>query len=172
MITYLSSDFFSISQNRDLFVNIPGFSLVFFTKSDCPYCTEFLPIFKHVSSDVSNPKFAIMDVDQDNMRVVRMSARTNQKIEAVPYVVFYVNGIPTEVFNPDENSPQDNAELLRSFIKTQINKHNNGTWNNTKNTAIKQPALYSSLSKPYIGGRGGRRSLCYLTVSEAYEKKP
>lgn len=116
MVVHLKPSDFFVTRNNELANNIKGFSVVFFKSDKCVYCNDVMPAFLQASSSIQGCTFAIMNVDQDNMRIVRIAEITVNPLKYVPYVVLYVNGIPATVFNPDEQNPDANAKLLKDFI--------------------------------------------------------
>lgn len=116
MIVYLTPSDFYVTRNNELANNIKGFSVVFFKSSTCKYCKDVEPAFHNASSSLQGCTFAVMDVDQDNSQIVRISNTTLNKLKYVPYVVLYANGIPTAVFNQNESNPDANTSLLKEFI--------------------------------------------------------
>lgn len=169
-VVYLQPDDFYVNQNNDLAHKLPKFSLVFFNSANCVYCKDVLPAFAAVSSTIKGCTFAMMDVYQDNMRVVRMAERTKTPIAYVPYVIMYVNGNPLAIFNPDEDNPQANYNLLKKFIVDNANAARNGRSPAIMNVAhTDNKVCATSIGMALCGGKKNR--VCYLKTGDAYTNK-
>lgn len=164
-IVYLSPNDFYVTQTNDLAHRIPKFSLVFFSSANCIYCKDVLPAFASVSSIIKGCTFAIMDVDQGGMRIVRMSEKTKTPITYVPFVVMYVNGTPIAIFEPDEENPAANFNLLKNFIIGHANAIRSGRKVNGVKAHKQDKICDTSIGMAICGPR----KVCYLTDAEAYK---
>jgi len=163
-IVYLTPDDFYITNDNEFVHRLPNFSLVFFSSIKCEYCKDVLPAFVSMSSMIKGCTFAMMDVDQMNKRVVRMSADTKLPITYVPFVVMYVNGTPIGVFNPDENNPSRNLDLLKDFIVDNAN-----SIKNRKSSEMTGSYLgHHKVCDTSIGMALCGKKVCYLRDCEAY----
>lgn len=158
-IVYLQPSAFYVSPSNDLATRIPKFSLVFFSSAKCIYCKDVLPAFINVSSVIRGCTFAIMDVDQDSRKIVKMSESTRLPITLVPFIVMYVNGNPVDVFEPDENNPAANTDLLKKFIIYNANAVKSGT----KHVSDKK-VCDTSIGMAICG-----KKVCYIKDRDAYK---
>ena len=163
-IVYLTPNDFYVTQSNDLAHKIPKFSLVFFSSANCVYCKDVLPAFASVSSIIKGCTFAIMDVDQGGMRIVKISERTKTPLTYVPFVVMYVNGVPIAVFDPDEENPSANFNLLKNFIISNANAIRSGRKITGVQSSRKEKVCDTSIGMAVCGPR----KVCYLTDEEAY----
>lgn len=172
MISYLSPNDFFITSNNELSHVIQGFSVVFFTSDTCKYCHNIAPAFKAASDSIKGCTFAVMNVDQNDMQVVRMSQNTRNVLEYVPLIVMYANGQSVAIFNPDESNPVANLELLKQFVTTTASAIRSRGVDNRQITG--QPTPINDNSRVCDTSTGiaicGPRSkqICYLQESLAY----
>lgn len=165
-IVYLKPNDFYVTQTNDLAHRVPKFSLVFFSSANCVYCKDVLPAFASVSSIIKGCTFAIMDVDQGGMRIVKMSEKTKTPITYVPLVVMYVNGIPIAMFDSDEENPSANFNLLKNFVIGNARAIREGRKAGGVNMHKKDYKICdTSIGMPICGPR----KVCYLKDSEAYK---
>lgn len=162
-VVYLLPDDFHVTQNNELANRLPKFSLVFFTSANCVYCKDVLPAFVAVSSTIRGCTFALMDVDQAGMGVVRMAERTKTPITYVPYVVMYVSGIPLAVFDPDEENPSANFGRLKNFIIDHANSVRAGR--KAGPLQQQQKTCDTSIGRAICGPR----KVCYFKDCDAYK---
>jgi Thioredoxin len=149
MISYLSPNDFFVTSNNQLSHVIHGFCVVFFTSDKCQHCHTIAPAFKAASDAIKGCTFAVMNVDQNDMQVVRMSHRTHNRLEYVPLIVMYANGVSAAIFNPDESNPVANLELLKQFISTTaaaIRSRGNGDDHRGSSSSINSTSSSSSMS--------------------------
>lgn len=170
MIVHLSPGDFYVSSKGELSHSIRDFSVVFFHSSKCEYCKDIFPAFMKVSESLSGCTFAFMNVDLNNMEIVKKSERTSNKLEYVPLVTMYANGTPVAYFNPDERNPSANVDLLKEFIvntasmiRAGKNEKTEDEWSST----TKYKAAETSIGIAICGPRCDR--VCYLQESEAYK---
>lgn len=166
-IVHLTPNDFHITQSNDLANKIPKFSLVFFSSANCIYCKDVLPAFIDVSTRIKGCTFAIMDVDQAGMKIVKMSEHTKTPIAYVPLVIMYVKGIPLSVFDSDEENPLENSRRLEEFIIVNANAVREGKTTSGGSTSNKKNRICeTSIGIAVCGPRGCR----YMRESEAYNK--
>lgn len=163
MLVYLTPNDFFVTRQNQLANKIRGFSLIFFSSSNCKYCKDVMPAFVQLSGELQGCTFGLMNVDQDNQRIVNISNTTLNRLEYVPYIVLYVHGIPHSVFSSNEKNPSENYESMKKFIIDTTVSIKNGTKqisNNDNNNAI----------SPYsIGIPGNKKRICYLNYDHAYK---
>lgn len=138
---YLSSQNFNVVGNpkRTLRVNVDGNLLVFFKMESCGACSQFLPIFNQFSSQENKVKCAIADISQDR-NIINMSRSTTTPINAVPFIVLYVNGAPLAKYNG-----QRTITAMKSFLAKALGQHQNQTQqNNNFMSNYQQKEDYSS----------------------------
>jgi len=161
MLVYLTPNDFFVTQQNQLAIKIQGFSLVFFSSSNCKYCKDVMPAFVQLSSSLQGCAFGLMNVDQDGQKIVGMAASTRNRLEYVPYVMLYVHGIPLSVFAPDERNPGANYELMKRFLIETTSALKSGDRQAT-----------AEAQSPYsIGIPGNKKRVCYLNFEKAYAGK-
>lgn len=165
------NDFFI--QNGDLCNKLPGYSFVFFISNNCHYCDDVKPHFDKLSQAIQGCSFAYMDVGQNKQQIVQMSERTNNRIEYVPLLILYVNGIRVAQFFPDEDNPQNNYQNMVNFIFYHNNKKAPTNSTNRQPTTSKQVDMMGShgnIPAYTIGipGNLASRKVCYLPYGDAY----
>jgi len=165
-IVYLTPNDFHVTTNNEFANKFPKFSLVFFSSINCMYCKDVLPAFVHVSTTIKGCTYAIMDVDQQGMRVVKMASTTKLPIKYVPFIVMYVNGIPISVFDPDEDNVDNNYTLLKQFIVNNANAVRSGKPNGV--TGTRPPSEYKVCDTSIGMAICGKKKICYLKDCEAY----
>jgi thioredoxin-like negative regulator of GroEL len=175
MISYLSPNDFFVTLNKELSHIIKGFSIVFFTSDTCQHCHNIAPAFKAASDSIKGCTFAVMNVDQNNMQVVRMSQHTRTVLQYVPLIVMYANGISVAVFNPDESNPGANLDLLKQFIDTTTAaiRSSRGTEhqpNITQTSSNDQSRVCDTSTGIAICGPRSKQ-VCYLPESIAYSSR-
>ena len=168
-IVYLKPEDFYVSPGNDLATRIPKFSLVFFSSASCIYCKEIMPVFLSVTSAIKGCTFAIMDVNQGGMRVVKMAEGTKTPIRYVPHVIMYANGIPIAIFDPDDD-PAANYEMLKQFIidnAAMVRSGRTPSAVTTKNVSNK--VCDTSIGMAICGSKlCGSKRICYLNYESAY----
>lgn len=100
--------------NKTLNINLNGFVLVFFKMQNCPGCNAFEPIFQQLSQNIRTINYAICDISI-HKNPISLSRNTNNEIKAVPWIVFYSDGIPVAKYNGKKNIPS-----LKGFINKVI----------------------------------------------------
>lgn len=121
-ILYLRSENFGIdkittngSTHSVLCNSIKGVSVVlFYSGSRCAYSRDALSEFKRVAPAVNGIVFGAIDID-NAMAVVRLARSTVTRIEGVPYIMLYLNGIPRQVY-PD--TYEMTAPSIQNFATT------------------------------------------------------
>lgn len=112
-LVFLTSEDFCIktqADGRKLCHGIKGFSLIFFYSTNCPHCHAFIPLFKKLAGHVGGCQFGMVNVST-NKNCVVMSYTTITQITEVPYIVFYLDGIPLVRYK----GPQD-IEIIKEFV--------------------------------------------------------
>lgn len=155
---YLTPNDFYISQQSELAVKIPGFSFIFFSSVDtCSHCKDFMPIFFQVENSLHGCTFGIMNVDQENRKIVSISEKTKNRLTYVPFLVFYINGIPREVYSVNEIDLKSNIEGMRNWLLQQISHVQRG---------VQKVPLSSKYSTGIAYNK--KKRVCYLNSSKAY----
>lgn len=164
------NDFFV--KNGELCNKLPGYSFVFFISNSCHFCEDVKPHFDKLSQAIQGCSFAYMDVGQNQQQIVQMADRTNNRIEYVPLLILYVNGIRIAQYFPDEDNPQNNYQNMINFIFHHNNKNASSNSNQQANTATSEPKQ-SEIPAYTIGipGNLASKRVCYLSFDNAYHKK-
>lgn len=106
-----------VGHNRKtLNINLPGNVLVFFKMDGCKGCGAFEPLFYQLSREDQRASYAIVNLSNAR-NVINMSRATGTPIQAVPYILLYVNGSPLARYKGNKNLPS-----LKAFI-TKVLRH-------------------------------------------------
>ena len=148
---------------------LTGYSFIMFNSRSCTYCKDIHPSFSKLVQMIQGCNFVVMDVEQQNQRVVGLSQQSRTPIEYVPFLLLYANGQPIAQYMPDENNLNANVDKMIKFLVEQTNR------NPTKQTAqnSQQTNVIEKNIPPYSIGipknRKNRR-VCYLGFDKAYKK--
>lgn len=170
MLVYLTpEDYFGNGSNQ-LCNKIPGFSFIFFNSSDCKYCSDVYPSFIKLSQSIQGCVFGIMNVDQDNRKIVRIADQLGNPIEYVPYLMLYYNGQPIAQYHHDEHRPEANTEKMKMFLIQQTKSFKADSMKKSTGSAgsSSDANLQSSIPKYSIGIPGNKKRVCYFNYSSAY----
>jgi len=119
----LTSKDFTVINSELVLINSRGFSLVFFSAQHCSYCDEFKPFFDFVSGRLTGCNFFFCDMSEEQ-QLEQMSQYTKTPITYVPLVWLFANGKIINQFFPDEQNPNNNADLLVKFLQDATNTYN------------------------------------------------
>lgn len=128
------------------------YSIVMFYTDQCDQCKIIKPI---LLSFVGNPTIQICMVnvyDPDSTNLIQLSQKTSTPLQHVPYIVFYINGIPFKTYDGGYN--------LRDFQKFVQNVM-------TEAFKVKDASEISEIP-PYTIGRPNAAKVCYLSFQKAY----
>lgn len=128
------------------------FSIVMFYTNECDQCRVIKPI---LLSFVGNPTIQICMVDvydPDSTNLIQMSQKTTTPLQHVPFIVFYVNGVPYKRYDGGYNHSD-----FQSFIKNVM----------AEASKIKNTSEISEIP-PYTIGKPNSAKVCYLTYQKAY----
>ena len=103
---FLTNDDFRLVEGSNgrpiMATGIPGLSLVLFYTTTCKHCETLKPIFSQLPSVIRGPNFAMVNIST-NKGLIKKAEGTNTKIEYVPLVIFYVDGIPFSQYTGSHN---------------------------------------------------------------------
>lgn len=119
----LTSKDFTVINSELVLINSRGFSLVFFSAPQCGYCDEFKPYFDFVSRRVTGCSFFFCDMSEER-QLEEASQYTKTPITYVPLVLLFANGKIINQFFPDEQNPNNNADLLVRFLQDATARYN------------------------------------------------
>lgn len=128
------------------------YSIVLFYTDDCPECKILKPVLLRF---VGHPDIQVCFLnvyDPDSPTIIEKSRKTSTPLEHVPFVVFYINGVPFKTFDGEYNF-QD----FQKFIKNVI----------TEASKIQDTSKISEIP-PYTTGKPNCSKVCYLTYNQAY----
>jgi hypothetical protein len=165
-LLFLESDDFTITKGPkgDLLTHsIPGFSLILFYSTQCPHCTNLIPIFKKMPGTIGGCQFGMLNVSA-NKKCVSLSKNTIAPITYVPYIILYINGRPFMKYN----GPHDINEIKRFIIEVSQKVQNKQTF--SKETVREDPK--NGIPEFTIGHPlYGDDKRTYLVFDQAYGKK-
>jgi thiol-disulfide isomerase/thioredoxin len=128
------------------------FSIVMFYTDECDQCKIIKPI---LLTFVGNPIIQICMVnvyDPDSTNLIQLSQKTTTPLQHVPFIVFYINGIPFKKYDG-----QYNHSDFQNFIKNVM----------MEASKVKDPNEISEIP-PYTIGKPNSAKVCYLTYQKAY----
>lgn len=128
------------------------FSIVMFYTDECDQCKVIKPI---LLSFVGNPTIQICMVnvyDPDSTNLIQMSQKTTTPLQHVPFIVFYINGVPFKKYDGGYNF-QD----FQTFIKNVM----------AEASKVKNTSEIGEIP-PYTIGKPNSTKVCYLTYQKAY----
>jgi hypothetical protein len=128
------------------------YSIVMFYTDDCDQCKIIKPV---LLSFVGNPTIQICMVnvyDPDSVKLIEQSQKTTTPLQHVPFIVFYINGIPFKKYDG-----QYNFSDFQNFIKNVM----------VEASKIKDTSDINEIP-PYTIGKPNSAKVCYLTYQKAY----
>ena len=127
---YLTNNDFNLIEtskdNVNLCINIEGYALILFYSIKCNYCKNLLPIFKELPESVGGCVIGMINIDQ-NKQIIEKSKKTKVAITYVPYIVFYINGLPFMRYDGEH----DKNQLKQFIIDTAEKLSKNGSQSKT-----------------------------------------
>jgi thiol-disulfide isomerase/thioredoxin len=128
------------------------YSIVMFYTDECDQCKIIKPI---LLGFVGNPTIQICMVnvyDADSVKLIEQSQKTTTPLQHVPFIVFYINGIPFKKYDG-----QYTFSDFQTFIKNVM----------TEASKIKDTSEINEIP-PYTIGKPNSAKVCYLTYQKAY----
>lgn len=128
------------------------YSIVMFYTDECDQCKIIKPI---LLSFVGNPTIQICMVnvyDPDSTNLIQQSQNTSTPLLVVPFIVFYINGIPFKKYDG-----QYNRSDFQTFVKNVMDE-----------ASQVQDASQINEIPPYTIGKPNSAKVCYLTYQKAY----
>ena len=155
------------SKGEVLCHEIPGFSLILFYSTSCQYCQDLIPIFKLLPGSIGGCQFGMINISK-NKKIVAMSRETVTKIEYVPLILLYVNGLPYMRYD----GPHD-LEQIKKFVLDVARMVQNKQQFSTQPGKNEQEPTIKSNDKDvpaYCIGNPlyGKKDVCYLEFDDAY----
>jgi hypothetical protein len=105
-----------------LTTRIKGNCLILYYTNECNFCKPILENFRYLVRGRLPCTFGIMNLT-NNMDVVALSKRTQNPIEYVPLVVFYVDGMPLLEYTGEKDI--DSITKFINHMTTDISKRQN-----------------------------------------------
>ncbi len=155
---------------------IPQMSFVLFYLENCEHCSDFLAIFKQLSSRLNFCRFAQIDLQKDkNMNVINMSKQTGPaEIKYVPFLVVYFDFKPIMIYEGPRTYP-DIAEFLQEVYKRFESKNTSFERDVSihQNGVIPYNVLICDKESCFIQGNKptniNANNSCYVTLKETQE---
>lgn len=168
-VVFLSEEDFSIQPAKKggyvLCNNIPGVSLVLFFSQQCPHCSDVYPHFSTLPRIIPGCRFALLNIS-NNVGVAHMSNKTIAPITHVPFIILYVNGRPAMKYNGEKSLRGISNFVNEVMSRLQVKKSFTST-SKVDSLTDEIPEYASGI--PFNLVCEGEQ--CYLTFSEAYNKK-
>jgi hypothetical protein len=127
------------------------YSVVMFYTDSCDQCKIIKPILLRF---VGTPEMQICMVNvysPDSANLIQLSQKTSTPLQHVPYIIFYINGVPFKNF--------DGQYTYTDFKQFLIN---------VMTEAKKLKTLDIHNIPPYTIGKPNSAKVCYLTYQKAY----
>lgn len=147
-------------QGKLLKLKYNGFCVNLFYSKQCQYCGPFWSILQRLPEIVPGCTFGFTNIDK-NPDLPRMSAETTTRIEHVPYIVFYAQGIPISEYQ----GPAD-IENLKHWIIEEANNSQTKLQGGQKMISRKKPDY--CYGNPKECERDNKK--CYTSLGAAYGK--
>jgi hypothetical protein len=144
---------------------IKGLSLCMFYSPMCKISEALLPKFKHLPQIINGCKFCVLNINE-NQGIISLSRQTIAPIEFVPYIIFYVNGRPFLQYDDDAT-----MERLLAFVQYSMKLVESKKSFVDKGAKIESDIPKYSIAKPYAEFKCSDEGFCYLSYSDAYNKK-
>lgn len=112
-VNSLTEQHFALQQSQKknvMMLKVQGPVVVFFKTRGCASCAKFEPIFAGVANSDNRVQYGVIDLSV-HANVAKMSASTTTPIQAVPFILLYLNGKPFARFTGKKD-----AASLSSFI--------------------------------------------------------
>ena len=128
------------------------YSIVLFYTDDCDQCKIIKPIVMQFLNRFPVQICMVNVYDPDSTNLIQLSQKTSTPLQHVPFIVFYINGIPFKKF--DGNYTFNNFD---TFLKNVL----------TEATKIVDTSTITDIP-PYTIGKPKTAKVCYLTYQKAY----
>lgn len=128
-------------------------SIVMFYTNECNQCSIIKPILHRF---IGNPDIQICMVDvydPDSISLIQLSQKTTTPLKHVPFIVFYINGVPFRKYDG-----QYTLDEFRGFVKNSIEEA----------SKIQDPSSQIKEIPPYTTGIPNSAKVCHLTYQKAY----
>jgi hypothetical protein len=90
--------------------------------------------------------------DADSTNLIQMSQKTSTPLQHVPFIVFYINGVPFKKYDGGYNHSD-----FQTFVKNVM----------MEASKVKDTSEISEIP-PYTIGKPNSSKVCYLTYQKAY----
>lgn len=128
------------------------YSVVMFYTDECNQCHLVKPILRKFLNN-SNVQICMVNVyDPDSTNLIQLSAKTTTPLQHVPFIIFYINGVPFKKFDGQYTETD-----FKNFI-------NNVMFEASK---IKDTNNIGEIP-PYTIGKPNSAKVCYLSFQNAY----
>ena len=128
------------------------YSVILFYTDDCDQCRIVKPILQNFLG-TPNIQICMVNVyDPDSTNLIQLSTKTTTPLQHVPYIIFYINGIPFKKFDGQYNFTDFN-----NFIKNVM----------FEASKIKDTNEIGEIP-PYTIGKPNSAKVCYLSFKNAY----
>ena len=165
------SDFMIFLDNEDFYVDkssnglvlctkIPNLSFVLFYSNGCMHCHRMKAILKQLPNYIHGIQLGLINVD-NNKKTIVDSSNTITQIKYVPFLMFYVNGIPYIQYS-GEHKLEHVTTFLKKVISSLQNQHSS-SFDDKKDRKKVQKNL-PTLGIPICG----KDQKIYCNVKEAY----
>jgi thioredoxin-like negative regulator of GroEL len=128
------------------------FSIVMFYTDECDQCRIVKPILLSLVGNSTIQVCMVNVYDQDSTNIIQLSQKTTTPLQHVPFIVFYVNGIPFKRFDGSYTLSD-----FQTFVKNVM----------VEASKIKDTNEIGEIP-PYTIGKPNSSKVCYLTYQKAY----
>lgn len=147
-----------------LCTNIKGLALILFWSPNCPICHKLWPEFQRLPQFINTVRFGALNINE-NQQIIPMAKSSIAPIEAVPYIVFYVNNRPFLQFDD-----QATIEKIIGFVQYTLRLVDNKKSFIDKGAKVSSDIPPYSIAKGYHDFKCDDNGFCYLTYNQAYGK--
>lgn len=133
-------------------VTTTRFSIVMFYTDDCRHCKTMKT---HLREFVGYPTLQVCMVNvyaADSVSLMNLSQKSTTPLSYVPYLVFYVDGVPFRHFDGNYTLAD-----LKSFVKNVITE-----------AGVARNVEQATEIPPYTIGKPKTSKVCYLSYQKAY----
>ena len=171
---YLTFDNFiikTINNNKVLCNNLNNFSLILFYSENCKFCKDLIRIFPKLSKEYTfiptKCTFGMVNFSNSkNKKLYYMSKDTYNPINEVPTIIFYVNGLPYDYCDIEDNN-EWSLQFISNYLTKLINNYNESAAKQQQMNKHEQQQ--EQPQSPFVGkslkGNKHRKNVCYLKYS-------
>jgi len=176
-LVFLGTNNFKLDNNKNMITNIQGYSMVMFSSSKCQHCANMYSAFAELARRTSFLTLGIVKLEENNSKeLIALANRSTIKIEYVPLVVFYNNGLPVMIYS-GKGDINDLMEFIESMITSigndnQQGNQNTGNYDTTDDQGNNNKLACKIGDEECINGMNKDKDkiTTYVTMEQAYSQ--